>query len=210
MPILEPGGVDTSTFTGRLLDKQRPWASSDHQLLLIAFGAMFEQIAHLVNEQGDDSDADFVPGWGVLFDPDLCPTWALPYLGQFVGVGNLVGVPDATARALIKSQPRHRRGTPRSIVQAAAATLTGTQTVVLTEFYLGDPYQLSAVTYTAETPDPSVTLAAMLANKPAGILLTYNVFAGWLISTMEATYASRTIGDLEAAFTSIEDLEANV
>lgn len=206
MPIILEGA---ELFADVYRERLTPWMTSDLSIFAGAIGEQFEEIYELISDRGTDGDPNYASGWSVLFDVDLCPAKYLPFLGQFVGVPDLVGVAEVTARALIGSQPSMHRGTPRSIINAAAATLTGTQTVQLVERYGGDPYAIRVVTYTAETPDQAATLAAILRMKPAGIVLTYDVLTGWTIGEMEAAYSALTIADLEGAFSSIADLEVN-
>lgn len=107
-----------------------------------------------------------------------------------------------TARALIYARPTYHRGTPASIISAAQATLTGTQTVTLTEFYEGNPYFLQVITYTAQTPNPDQTLAAILAVKPGGIILTYSVLSGQDWQQVRDEVAGRTWGQLLTTYPS--------
>jgi hypothetical protein len=198
------------SFTDIYLERLEPWLSPDLAIHASAIGQMFEQIYGLVTDVGVDGDPGYMPGWGILFDVDTCPAQWLPYLGQFVGVPNLIGVDPVTARAQIKAQVSMHRGTPQSIINAASATLTGTQTAILTERFNGDPYAIQMITYGSETPDQAMTLAAMLTMKPAGIVLTYDVFTGWIISAMETFFTGDTITFLEGQFASITDYESHV
>ncbi len=209
MPIvLDPS--PSASFTELLLGALDPWMTDDLQTYAIALGAMFEQVYALAVDRGTDGEEDYVPGWGALLDPGSCPTAYLPYLGQYVGVGNLAGVPDATARALITSRPRFRRGTPGAIAASAQATLTGSQQVVLTERYGGAAYALRVLTFAAETPSQPLTLQAILAVKPAGIVLSYDVVIGWSVGDLEDRYTGQTISALEGAYATLTDFEAQV
>lgn len=173
-----PPDLAPETFASRLYGMLAPLAQYDPSYgwsLLIfvnAIGSMFELVEEWVRDSEDG------PGWSLLLDLDRCPPEALPWLAQFVGVRLL---PDSTAveqRARIASTDGFSRGTPSSIRGAAAATLTGTKTVVFRERYGGDAYALTIVTYTAETPDEAATRRAIVAQKPAGIVLDYHASAG--------------------------------
>lgn len=108
----------TSPVGQQLFDMLAPWANDDMALYLDGIGRMFDPIALLVQEQGTEGDPDYIPAWGRLFDPDLCPAGDLPYLAQFVGVTIPVGTPEATARSLVKAEAGMNRGTPASIMAA--------------------------------------------------------------------------------------------
>lgn len=162
-----------------------------------AAGRMLEQVHDYVREHDDLG----LPGWGILFSVDDCPEEALGYLAQFVGVTLLAGATAAQSRSRIRNTDGFKAGTPGAIVEAAEATLTGTQTVRLLERYLAsDPsadhaYHLQVRTRASETPDPDATLAAVLTQKPAGIVLDYAAVAGadyQQHTTQNATYTARS------------------
>jgi hypothetical protein len=73
---------------------------------------------------------------------------------------------------------------------AAQLHLTGTKTVFFRERY-GGAYRLQVLTYLSQTPDSTLVLKELMAQKPAGIILTYTVLAGQdyqLLFTNNATY----------------------
>lgn len=120
-------------------------------------------------------ETDDTPAMGAFLDPDRCPAFAVPWLGQFRGVRIPAGTPDAVARQRVKDAAGFERGKTSAIVAAAQTTLTGTRTVNVTERPSGDAWKLTVRTRTSETPDSAATLAAMLAVKPGGITLTHVV-----------------------------------
>jgi hypothetical protein len=124
----------------------------------------------------DSADGD--PGWSILLDLNRAPNIGLQWLGQFVGVKVPLVVLDAYARQLIRNKHGFSRGTPAAIIDAAQTTLTGLQEVLMQERYTGDAYQLWVATRTSQTPDSAKTLAAIMTEKPAGIVLTYTTLAG--------------------------------
>ena len=181
---MPPAQLAPSSFAERLYAALEPLADQDEQngwALLIycnAIGAMFQQVEELVR----DTDAGD-PGWTLLLDLNRCPTDALPWLAQFAGVRLLPNSSDADMRARIASTDGFRRGTRAAMVGAAAATLTGAQTVVFRErdgAAQGFPaapdyaYYVTVRTYAPQTPDPAATLRALLAQKPGGIVLAYD------------------------------------
>jgi hypothetical protein len=156
------------------------------------------------------SDSDTHPGWGILFDADNVPYKALGYLSNFAGVtlpNQLVGESDAayTARArnIIKTQPNQTRGTPAAMVAAArnSGGLIGpsdidypgqSATVIMRERDTS-PYHLTVTTYTGQTANHDLVEAALISQKPAGIVMNYTVQdqSTWLdIRSEEATWGA--------------------
>lgn len=191
-----PSELAPDSFASTLYVALAPLAQQDDDygwsllILLNAIGTMFQEL--------DDVERDTVdgPGWSPLLDLDRCPDYALPWLAQFVGVRVL---PDSTAaqqRARILATDGWRRGTPAAIVGATKATLTGTQSVVIRERDVSGadpPYTLIVRTLTSETPNATSTLNAILAQKPAGIVLDYASVTGQDYSGLkskQATYAA--------------------
>lgn len=118
-----------------------------------------------------------IPGWAILFDPDECPEEWLPWTAQLVGVRVIEGESTAEFRSRIKDRPRWRRGTVAALTSEIQTTLTGAKTVYINE-RSGGAYRLSVATIDTETPDPDATLAAILRQKPAGIVLEYSTVPG--------------------------------
>jgi hypothetical protein len=115
----------------------------------------------------------------MMFDPNNCPVEALAWLGQFVGVpleNRSVLEADAPyyarQRSRIAAHIGFSRGTPAAMRAVLAPLLTGNQTVFFKERD-GDPYTLTVVTRTSETPDAVAARRALLTQKPAGIILNY-------------------------------------
>lgn len=142
-----------------------------------AISRMFQEVDSLVAEVNGR------PPWGALFDIATLPAKGLGWLGQFVGVSPQSGLSDADQRTRILSTAGFWRGTPASLRAAAQAYLTGGKTVIFRERDAAacptqPAYGLTVITYTAETPDAAKVLAALLAQKPAGIVLNYQVHDG--------------------------------
>jgi tail protein P2 I len=144
----------------------------------------FEQIYGYVRT-GEDG----TPGWAAIFDPDLCPPEALPYLAQFVGVAITPDMSVAEQRQAILLPAQWQRGTLAAMLQSIVRELTGSKTVLLDERYSGDAYKLRVRTFASETPDPARTLAAILLQKPAGITLLYEAITGQDWDDLEADHA---------------------
>jgi hypothetical protein len=138
------------------------------------------------------TDTDELPGWGIVLDPAEAPEEVLDWLAQFVGSVITPSMDAAEKRAAILLPRGFQRCTPDALYQATRATLSGSQTVLIDERYTGDAWKLRVRTITSETPDETATLAAVVSQKPIGILLTYAAVAvhdwGDLIAH-EATWA---------------------
>lgn len=143
-------------------------------------------------------ESDAGPGWSGLLDPARAPAAALPWLGQFVGVRVTRGATSLAQRDEIVSAAGFRRGRPSSIVAAVAATLTGGRTVIVTERVGGEAYQLLVQTYADQTPDAGVAEAAARSQKPAGIVLTFQVVGGQTYAQLSGRFG--TYADLPVEY----------
>lgn len=160
-----------------------------------------EQTNRMVRETDDG------PGWSALLDPARAPAEALTYLGQFVGVRVTRGATSLRQRNEIVSAAGFRRGRPQAMRDAIAATLSGARTVVMTERVDGNAYQLLIQTYADQTPDPGAAEAAARSQKPAGIVLTFEVIGGQTYAQLAARFG--TYGDLPASYPSYADMAAD-
>jgi hypothetical protein len=137
---------------------------------IAALNGPLEVIAEAVREDEDERD-----GFAVFLDLDRAPAIALAWLAQFKGVRATPGLAEADSREEVRNAEGLHRGTTAALVQAGQRSLTGTKTVRVLERVGGAPYALTVITRTSETPDPAVTLAAFMAAKRIGILLTHVV-----------------------------------
>jgi len=122
-------------------------------------------------------EGDHVAGWGGLVDLNLTPDYALPWLGQFVGVLPIAGVEAEANRDRISAKVGFSRGSPEAMRAAAQVYLLGNKTVNLYERDTS-PYHMTVYTYVAETVSEDLVLAALMSQKPAGIILDYQVIYG--------------------------------
>lgn len=197
-----PAGLAPATFAGRLYDMLAPLAEQDPtsgwSLLILcnAIGTGYQLVEDWVRDTPDG------PGWSLLLDVDRCPPEALPWLAQLAGVRIPAGMTgDANRRAWIKSTDGFSRGTRAALLGAARATLTGAQRLIFRErdgAAHGHPaapdvaYYLTVYSYASETPNPTATLNAILAQKPGGIVLFYSAVTMQdyqNVKTTNATYA---------------------
>jgi hypothetical protein len=211
--IPPPAGLVPDSFAERHYLALAPVANLDSTVgwsLLILCNAIGTMFQLLDDWERDTADG---PGWSLLLDLDRCPPEALPWLGQFVGARIPSGLSDADQRAWIASTDGWKRGTVAAMQGAARATLTGKQRLFLRERD-HDPadtpdyaYYLTAISYANETPNPSATEAALLSQKPAGIVLTYIVQTGQSYEQLASRYA--TYADVLAAYPSYAVLLAD-
>jgi Phage tail protein (Tail_P2_I) len=221
LPQLAPGPrgdpppeLDPASFAEGLYVALAPLARQDASygwallILCNAIGTLFQVLEDYARDSPEG------PGWSALMDLDRCPPEALPWLAQFVGVRLLPDSTPAEQRARIVATGGFRRGTPAALIGAAQATLTGNKTVVFRERD-HDPadtpayaYYLTVITYVSETPDPTATHNALLAQKPGGIVLDYRTAAGQDYQTLEtgnADYAAVTTRYLD--YTALQNAE---
>lgn len=195
------------SFADDLYEQLSPltYADPDNGYALAWFaatiGSLFQPVEDLVR---DDSA---IPGWGKLLDVDFAPTDALPWLGQLIGVAVDTSLPDPTQRDQIRHPQGFQRGTRAAMIAAGQQHLTGTQTLYLKERAGGDAYHILATSLTDETPDPDVVEAALLAEKPAGLTLTYQVVDGQTWQQLIDTYP--TWADAIAAYPTWQDVIDN-
>jgi hypothetical protein len=199
-----------SRIGDRLRERTAPLAPDDdahgwaHAHLAAALATALDQVAEVFDPE------DPVPPGAPILDVELCPDWALPWLAQIVGVSIPAGTDPDTARLWIRDVAGWRRGTPEALRAAAGLFLTGTRTVYFRE---RDPsgaipaYTLEVVTLDDETPDPAAVNRALLAQKPAGIVLNYRRVTGWDYQAMTAE--GGTYSTLAGTFSSYRDLTNN-
>jgi hypothetical protein len=203
--VAPPLELTPDTYADRLYAMLEPLAERDFEfawsllILCNAIGVPFQLVEDLVR------DTEEGVGWSVLLDLDRCPPEALPWLAQFVGVRLLAGSTESEQRARIASTDGFKRGTREALIGAAQATLTGARKVTLRERD-GDKalepiayaYRLTVTTYASQTPDPAATLAALLAQKPGGLVLEFHTAIGQDYATVKSRFA--TYAALDAAY----------
>ena len=114
-------------------------------------------------------------------------------------------------RARIASTDGFKRGTRTAMVGAAAATLTGNKTVLFTErsgdkvaLPIAYAYYIDVMTYTSQTPNPTATLNALLAQKPGGLVLRYLTTPGQTWGQLKAS--GQTWAQVKAAYPTWNDV----
>jgi len=129
------------------------------------------------------------PGWRILFDPDNIPASGLAWQAQMIGVQLDTGWTTQQKRDAIKARLGWQRGTPQAMRDAAALYLTGSKSVIFRERF-PDAYSVAILVQTSETPDPAKAEAAVRAQKPAGIILTFTVLDGRDYQELFVTHAT--------------------
>jgi len=196
------------SFADDLYDSMLPVAWLDGEsgwhlaLYCAAVGVMFQWVASLARDTPEG------PGWSAVMDLARCPDDWLPWLGQFAGVTVPPDLTPAQARVWIAQTDGFRRGTPAALRAATQKTLTGSRTVVMQERLGGNAYVLGLYTLTSETPDQDATLAAILAQKPAGIRLDYSVGPANTYQAIEIAFADYAA--VKAAFPTYGHMAAGI
>lgn len=198
-PPIPPAELQPESFANRLYNALAPVAQEDPivgwSLLTYvnALGVMFQIVDELVRDSPEG------PGWSAVMDVDRCPPEMLGWLAQFVGVRIPLRLTEVEQRAWVRSTDGFKRGTRDAMIGACAATLTGAKAVLFRErdgANMGYPlapeyaYCVGVRTFASQTPDSALTLRALLAQKPGGILLDYKVMPGQSYDTLKATNAS--------------------
>jgi len=187
------------------------YAESDNSWALACFlgalGTMFQEVEDYASDKADGSS-----GWAILIDVDNGPDKGLSWLGQFVGVSVDASLSTANQRQQVKSANAQKRGTLAALKAAPIPWLAGTQKVSVRErdasVVPSDPaYAISVYTLTSETTSHAAVLAALLAVKPAGIVMNYQDLAGQLWSTLNTNYASWNL--VSAHYTSWDGVKAD-
>lgn len=156
-----------------------------------------------ITDVGDPDTS--VTGTAELANPAAAPRSWLRWLGYLVGI-NLDNIADADKRsAIADSATLQRRGSVRAIIRATQQTLTGSRSCrVYWNLSGSDPYLLTVVTLTSQTPDSIATLAAAVTEKPAGVDLDLQTTTGPLYSEVAAGFTD--YDDLTSSFTDYDDL----
>lgn len=187
-----------------------------------AIGQLFQVVEDLSRDQVLPG-GKVAPGWSQALDAVRCPGYALPWLAQFVGATVDQRLSEANQRQQLEQVNNWRRGTLAAIQSAPMPYLTGTKSVVVRERFNGntglpDPYYFEVITLFSETPDavpnglgqwtsPSV-LAALTAQKPAGLVMTYVALDGQDFQTVKTNFG--TLQNVKDTYVTLAGLRAGV
>lgn len=152
------------------------------------------------NDGGDPTDTSD------LVDPTTADNAWLDWMAQLVGVTLKKGLSETERRnAIIYATTGWRSGTKAAVAAAAKTVLTGTQYAQVYDhsqvsgesMIAGGEWDVTVVTRTTETPDPSAVLDAIIKQgaKPVGVVLYHLAYAAaW--SSLETNLP--TWNDIEA------------
>lgn len=191
------------------------------------------QLLQRVDDLARTDPATGAPGWSLLLDVDRCPTFALPWLAQLVGVRfDLTQNTDATQRQAIRDEQGFRRGSVPTVQAAVNKYLQPGTTAIIVERDTS-PYHFRVIVDTATIAggtfgDSTVnwpTFAARTATKgtfgtpfypmakitdavnaakPGGLLATVIAIAGPTFGQTAAAFA--TFADRLAALPTFADV----
>ncbi len=158
--------------------------------------------------------------WQILTDPGVAPLWALPFAGLWTGgkmPARFAGESDvdynARARAELVRPRGMRRGSPQSLKSLAQSYLTGSKTVVFAQRIGGNLYDHAVYVNASECPSTADLADAL--NQPDVIPAGHKIQVltltpgSWTVGMLEDVYFGDTIADLEAAYSSVSNLESN-
>lgn len=204
--MARPPVTDT---TEEVYEALGPWARADDEPTQWALLHFVEAVARPLDDLNAlVRDTDAGPGWSPVVDVDRAPGTFLPWLAQFVGVTVPAGFTAEQARVRIAEAAGWHRGSPSAIRGAARQFLSGTGRVELTERD-GHPYRLRIAVYDAELDATEARVeAAVRAEKPAGLILTFDVLPGMTWGDADTQYA--TWGDMADAHATWGDVASSV
>ena len=218
MPIIVPTpsstGASTPTVLSDLIGDYLPgyMKSSDDGTLRALVDAIALPVAdrvRLLSDPAYSADEYTVPfarlpwlaamaGIDLTAIPDLAFAWATyrdTYREEY-GPTDVTGACNARKRAVVADPDYRYRGSATAIRKRVGETLTGAKQVQIVCPYTGDPDAILVRTYAAETPDATVTEAAIRAEVPAWMELTADVAAAGIdydeLASRYATYDDMT------------------
>lgn len=196
-PDASPAAAELYEALGPAFTANDP--TNDYLALKVCMALTAGQIDRLHSYLVDDVlDRD---QWAPVFNPLTAPAEALPYLAQFSGAILQPEMDAAAQREAIQAPEAFGRGRPASIISAIKRRLTGTQTVLLTERYVDNPWWIRVETLAEETPDPDGIVAYLETfQKPIGIRLFFNERAAWTWGLAKESEDSPTWADVVTDF----------
>lgn len=189
------------SLADQIYEAMGPFAQADETGDLRGFIEALTAPAEQVNLVVGEEEQEY--GWSVALDPDLCPAELLPWLAQWEGVTLTPDMSEAERRQAIKDREGSARGRVATIRARIERTLTGTKRIIIRERN-PSAYSLYIRTIASETPDETLTRAAILAQKPAGLVLNYEAATGITYIDLESDF--ETYNDLAAAGFSYDEL----
>lgn len=181
-PPAVPGALLDSTLTDLAFDYLPEYVRSDDD------GTLYGLLGAVCSQA--DTSVAWLADPAAVADPWQAAPSQLTWLAAVSGV-DLTGVPNDNRRAFIASDITRNRGSLAALQYRVGQTLTGAKSVEIVCPYLGDVNRISVTTYASQTPDPTATTAAILAEIPAWMRATIVTnAAGQSYSNMAADYAT--------------------
>jgi hypothetical protein len=149
------------------------------------------------------------PGWSFVFDPNICPSAALPWLAQFPGVPLDLALGVDAARQRIINRVGWYRGTAATISALVYELTPPGAYVEIIERDSGDPQAIRVRVFASElTDDQQATLeAAVAAAIPAGDKFTFDAVIGASYADITAAHTGDpSYAGREAEFPTYQDI----
>src|ERR1035437_2211805 len=132
LPVLMGQAPDTTDLYDRM-----GWARDEDtgdvlEQWLSGIGQLIQTVDNLSRDEAD-ANGNPVPGWSQVLDVDRAPTYALPWLAQFLGVRLDPSMRDDQMRYAIENPAGFARGTPGYIIAAANQYILPGYTVTISE-----------------------------------------------------------------------------
>lgn len=196
------------TRLGQRLRDRTSYLQEDDAKYDYAHGHLCEALMRPLAQTAELVDPeDPWPPWAPLFNIDICPDWAIPWLAQLVGVRFPKSLTADDARHYIRGMAFLTRGSPSSIMAAAQTQLTGSQLVWLRERDAGDPYRLELIVRASELKtDLQAVIDTVMPVKPAGLILSIRVSDTWDYQQMTTEYVGQTYDDMKDDYLTYADL----
>lgn len=172
---------ELDSFAQSLYDSIAPLTHDDavHDYPLAKYCAALGKMFQVTEDYGRNDG-----GWDKMMNVTLTPVEVLPWLAQFVGVRLEEGLTEVAQRSRVQETAGWKRGSVPALRGAAASYITDPKTFILRERFnpaapgVDSPGHLQVITYTSQTPDSAKVLAALTAQKAAGLILHYSVYDG--------------------------------
>jgi hypothetical protein len=169
------------TFSQALIKLLQPMFYADAangNALSTYLSSMGDSLFQILQDwSSDTTDVPPKPGYSILVDSTRVPDVAVPWLAQFVGLVISDSLPPSQQHSMLNGLGAWKRGTVAALQAAPLPWLTGSQTVLVKERDTS-AYHLQVTTYASETTNSTAVAAALQANKPAGLVLTYVLYSG--------------------------------
>lgn len=184
-----------SSAGDRLYGRLEPVATYDDENggVVAAIADMLAAPQQLVDDVARDTDTQLA--WQPALDPETAPEALLAWLAQFAGSSLLPSDTVDQQRTRIKAAAGFYRTTVKAIRDEVGLYLTGSKTVQVLKQVGGDPWAMTVLVRTSETPDSAQAQRAAMAQKPAGVILTFVVSNDPIWP--EATLAFSAVGAAE-------------